>query len=82
MNNQHTKIKGYDPQEEIDLMNEIKEVSAQVGDLIVKLESISHLAVGTNLDLIPDSRWLSTAKTELQVGFMSLVRSIAKPTSF
>ena len=29
-----------------------------------------------------DQRWLAIGKTDLQKGFMSVVRSIAKPTSF
>lgn len=29
-----------------------------------------------------DTRWLAIAKTDLQQGFMSLTRSIAKPTTF
>jgi hypothetical protein len=43
--------------------------------------------VGTTLDILDgtkdvDKRWLAIARTDLQKGFMSLVRSIAKPTSF
>lgn len=74
MDNQHQKIKGYRDlsQEEIDLMNDGKAQAIQVGDLISKLELISSI----------DKRWLAIAKTDLQKGFMSLIRSIAKPETF
>lgn len=73
MDNQHKKIKGYRDlsQEEIDAMNEIKELAAEIGELIEKLES-------TNAD----KRWLSIGKTDLQKGFMAVTRSVAKPDSF
>lgn len=74
MDNQHRKIKGYRElsAEEIQLMNDVKELSAQVGELVAKL--------GANPDV--DKRWLNIAKTDLQKGFMSAVRSVAKPDSF
>jgi len=74
MDNQHKKIKGYRDlsQQEIDDMNESKELAAQVGTLIEKLETIDSI----------DKRWLSIAKTDLQKGFMAMVRSIAQPTTF
>jgi hypothetical protein len=73
MDNQHRKIKGYRElsQEEIDLMNEIKEKAAEVGELCEKL---------TGGD--PDQRWVAIGKTDLQKGFMALTRSIAKPGFF
>lgn len=74
MDNQHKKIKGYRDlsQVEIDLMNEGKELASKVGDFISKLQANENL----------DQRWVSIAKTDLQKGFMSAIRSIAKPTSF
>lgn len=74
MDNQHRKIKGYRElnQKEIDLMNAIKEAGASLGDLIDKLEQSGEL----------DARWLAIAKTDLQKGFMSLTRSVAKPEFF
>lgn len=74
MDNQHQKIKGYRDlsQSEIDLMNEGKAQAEQVGNLINKLEKLPSI----------DKRWLAIAKTDLQKGFMSLVRSIAQPTTF
>ena len=74
MDNQHKKIKGYRDlsQEEIDLMNECKMLAHEVGSTIEKLECIDSI----------DKRWLSISKTDLQKGFMSLVRCIAQPTTF
>ncbi|QXO12700.1 hypothetical protein pEaSNUABM49_00470 [Erwinia phage pEa_SNUABM_49] len=74
MDNQHKHIKGYRDlsQKEVDAMNEIKQLAAIVGELIEKLESTESV----------DKRWLAIAKTDLQKGFMSAVRSVAKPDSF
>lgn len=91
MHDQHTKITGYRDlnQQEIDLMNEIKEVSIKVGQLVSKVEGFSFLS--GNQDQIPeqggeliesDKRWANIAKTDLQKGFMALTRAIAKPTTF
>ena len=74
MDNQHKKIKGYRDlsQEEIDLMNEAKELAVEVGKLCDKI----YMAVDS------DKRWASTGKTDLQKGFMSIIRAIAKPETF
>lgn len=74
MENQHRKIKGYRElsQQEIDLMNTSKELAAAVGVLVEELEKSSDT----------DQVWISEAKINLQTGFMQLVRSIAKPSTF
>lgn len=74
MDNQHRKIKGYRElsQEEIDLMNAVKEQGAALGALVEKLESTKDL----------DPRWIAIGKTDLQKGLMALTRSIAQPTFF
>lgn len=74
MDNQHKKIKGYRDlsQEEIDLMNQIKELGAKLGELTDRLESHADT----------DKRWIAIGKTDLQKGIMGLVRSVAKPESF
>lgn len=74
MDNQHKKISGYRDlsESEIAAMNEIKAKASEVGDLIDKVSKVEGV----------DQRWLSIAKTDLQKGFMSAVRSIAKPTTF
>ena len=74
MDNQHKLIKGYRDltEEEIEIMNEAKEVSVKVGELVDLIDSISST----------DKRWVSIARTDLQKGFMSLIRGIAQPTTF
>lgn len=74
MDNQHRKIKGYRDlsAEEIQMMNDAKTKAQEVGDLISILETIESI----------DKRWLAIAKTDLQKGFMSLVRSVAQPETF
>jgi len=54
---------------EIDLINRIKAKGAELGEL---MDSIMDV----------DPRWLAIAKTDLQKGFMSLVRAITKPEGF
>ena len=74
MDNQHKQIKGYRDlsQEEIDLMNEAKSLAVQVGDLVAKIQATP----------LTDKRWASIGQTDLQKGFMSLIRAVAKPTTF
>ena len=74
VDNQHKKIKGYRDltETEIGHMNSCK----------LMAESVRVLC--ENIEVIPDidKRWLAIAKTDLQKGFMALVRSIAKPETF
>jgi hypothetical protein len=83
MDNQHKLIKGYRDlsQAQIDLMNRIKECAASVETL---LNSISYSGPGgpEGGDCVADARWYHIARTDLQRGFMALVRSVAKPESF
>lgn len=74
MDNQHKQIKGYRDlsQEEIDLMNEAKSLAVQVGDLVAKIQA----------NPLTDKRWTSIGQTDLQKGFMSLIRAVAQPTTF
>ena len=74
MDNQHKHIKGYRDltQEEINLMNEVKGKGEELDILVDKLFE--------NPDL--DKRWISIGKTDLQIGIMALVRSIARPETF
>ena len=85
MDNQHKKIKGYRDliQEEIDLMNEIKEKAQEVYDLVHKLEHIEGKPCDApNGTTFPNQRWLAEGRMDLQKGFMCLIRSVAKPLSF
>jgi hypothetical protein len=69
------KITGYRQLTENDalLINKIKELAVQAGDLVQELK-----AQGGALD----QRWVSIGTTDLQTGFMALVRSVAQPTTF
>ena len=75
MENQHKHIKGYRDlsEQEIGLINSIKESSEIIGTMIESLERSGDIV---------DQRWVAIAKTDLQKGFMSAVRSIAQPESF
>lgn len=74
MDNQHRQIKGYREldQSEIDLMNEIKQKGAELGELAAKLKSTPYL----------DQGWISIGITDLQKGLMALTRGVAQPTFF
>jgi hypothetical protein len=88
MDNQHRQIKGYRElsQPEIDLMNEIKQKGAEMGDLVARLESVQVSAGVAALEGGPevkvDGRWVSIGKTHLQQGLMALTRAVAQPTFF
>lgn len=81
------KITGYrqlNPTEAA-LMNEGKALAEQVGAWIEKLRK--HPNVGstdtTKDSLTPlDQRWISIGATDLQKGFMAVIRGIARPTTF
>ncbi len=74
MDNQHRKIKTYRElnQDEIDLMNEGKELGAKMDAYIQKLESMES----------NDQRCVAIGKTNLQQGLMWAIRGIAQPTGF
>ena len=84
MDNQHKQIKGYRDlsQAEIDLMNEIKAKAAETGALCDKLAELTTNAPPAAGARRVDGRWVSIGKTQLQQGFMALVRSVAQPDSF
>lgn len=81
MDNQHKKITGYRDLSETEIanMNRVKAKAEEVSQLIEELNSLVH---GDGDHARPDGRWLAIARTELQQGFMALVRAIAKPTTF
>lgn len=74
MDNQHKKIKGYRDlsQKEIDSMNKVKVVAEKVGELLEEVGQIDGI----------DVSWFAIGKTDLQKGFMSVTRAIAKPEFF
>ena len=68
------KIAGYRQlsEAEVALMNEGKALAVQCGDWVAKLRQDSSL----------DQRWINIGATELQQGFMAILRGIAQPTTF
>lgn len=83
------KITGYRQlsEEEVALMNEGKALAEQCGAYIAKLRAhpdVTRNQVPTGpLDLQPlDQRWISLGATDLQKGWMSVIRGIAQPTTF
>ena len=69
-----TPIKGYRQisQEEIDLVNEGK-------DLALKVRAFCE-RIAARPDA--DQRWLAVGKTDLQKGFMAIYRSVMRPEGF
>lgn len=70
------KITGYRQlsETEVALMNEGKALAEQCGAYIEKLRVESRVSL--------DQRWISIGATDLQRGFMSVIRGIAQPTTF
>jgi len=68
------KITGYRQlsEAEMALMNEGKALAVQCGDWVEKLRQDGGL----------DQRWVSIGATDLQRGFMAVLRGIAQPTTF
>jgi len=90
MENQHRKISGYRElsQDEINLMNEIKEKGKELSLLRDKLSEV----VGWDSPPPPSAeeteplaqsiRWLEIGSDHLQQGLMAWTRSVAKPEFF
>jgi hypothetical protein len=61
-------------EQEISAINDIKELAIVVQDMIASIKNKPDIEI--------DPRWLSIGTTNLQQGFMALIRSVAKPTTF
>jgi hypothetical protein len=83
------KITGYRQLSEAEaaLMNEAKEIAEQCGAFVEKLRAMP----ATGKDGVPivvdgqpsiDQRWVSIGATQLQQGWMAVIRSIAQPSTF
>lgn len=74
MEDQHKYMIGYRDLSaaEVALINEIKTVGNELGELVKKLRARQDI----------DQRWVSEGNTDLQKGIMLLTRAVAKPTSF
>ena len=90
---QQPKITGYRQltPTEVALMNEGKALAEQCGAYIAKLRALPATGAGgvpfTNDGLdgpVPsiDQRWVSIGATDLQRGFMAVIRGIAQPSTF
>jgi hypothetical protein len=69
-----TPVTGYRQlsQAEIDLMNDAKMLAVHCGEFVEKLKAMPDT----------DKRWLAIGATELQQGFMAVIRSVARPETF
>ena len=80
------KITGYRQlsPEEVALMNEGKALAEQCGAYIAKLREFpsSTVPIPPGSAFALDQRWISIGATELQQGFMAVIRGIAQPTTF
>lgn len=84
------KITGYRQlsAQEAELMNEGKALAEQCGAFIEKLRAhpqskTQQAPVADALELQPlDQHWISVGATQLQQGFMAVIRGIAQPTTF
>jgi hypothetical protein len=67
-------IKGYRElsTEELRIANEVKELAELVGEKVEEIFSRTDT----------DKRWSAIARTDLQTGFMALIRSVLRPTTF
>lgn len=59
-------------EDEIATINSIKESADEIGEIIKGMTGWEGA----------DQRWVAIAKTDLQKGFMALVRAVAQPTTF
>ena len=79
MENQHQKITGYRDlsQAEIDLMNEIKAAEERVAGLYARVQQL----VKEDGNDATAARWASIGRTQLEGGFMFLLKAVARPTN-
>lgn len=85
------KVTGYRQlsEAEVALMNEGKALAEACGDYIAKLRQHPSVhPMGHNAPTEPgklptlDQRWVSIGATDIQRGFMAVIRGIAQPTTF
>lgn len=74
MENQHKLIKGYKDlsQDQINLMNKVKQKGIELGELIQSLRLSEDV----------DSAWILIGETQLKQGLMAITRAITKPDFF
>jgi hypothetical protein len=80
------KITGYRQltETEVALMNEGKALAEECGAFIAKLRKQQDTARPNDTGFLPplDQRWVSIGATQIQQGFMAVIRGIAQPTTF
>ena len=83
------KITGYRQlsEAEVALMNEGKALAEQCGAYIAKLRGMPSASAPVQIEssdtrVALDQRWVSIGATDLQRGFMAVIRGIAQPTTF
>jgi hypothetical protein len=82
------KIVGYRQlsEAEVALMNEGKALAEQCGEYIEKLRlhpsASAPLADAHKIGPSLDQRWISIGATDIQKGWMCVIRGIAQPTTF
>lgn len=76
------KVTGYRQlsEAEVALMNEGKALAQACGEFIEKLRA--NGTGGPAGEPVLDQRWVSIGATQLQQGFMAVIRGIAQPTTF
>jgi hypothetical protein len=69
-----SSIKGYRElsNDEIVLINRLKSLAEVVGETVDEIHNMED----------SDKRWAAIARTDLQTGFMALIRAVAKPETF
>ena len=79
------KVTGYRQLTEAEgkLMNEGKALAEQCGAYIERLRAyVPDDTAGVKPGSTLDQRWISIGATDLQRGFMAVIRGIAQPTTF
>lgn len=78
MDNQHKQIKGYRDltQGEVDLMNAVKGKEAEAGAMVSLIEAV--VAESGDQEA---GRWVSLARTHLEIGMMFAAKAVARPTN-
>ena len=84
------KITGYRQlsEAEVALMNEGKALAEACGVYVAKLRTYPGTRPDGTAPTLPgqlpalDQRWISIGATDIQTGFMAVIRGIAQPTTF
>lgn len=84
MDEMKPKITGYRTlsEAEIDLINRVKAKAEEVRELIAEIAAHSPVAPAPAPRIDIDHRWLAIGQTDLQKGFMAVIRAIARPETF